>query len=1260
METLRLEYTYRETRVDADSTNHQATTISIRLPTVVSSSFSGVKQPRSIVAITQNAEDEESFRQKHLAIYSSVYHRRFSMSPRSFLWRVVENLRVLSIRVVDLSIPKNVVDSYTYTLRFTFPHSISPTCIAFSDSKERDVLSVFVLTDSKQIWTLSLRPDFFSKTSSMDQSMLDWCDVYSPRSLGIKTPYRLVALNENELLISFHDGALARLERNEDTTGSPWKEQQYNEGGWSHSFRSMVPFHGASGIYHEGHYVQPSAATSIASTVKTFDSITYIFTVTIDHRLRIWNLDTGKIAYTGDILTQELEFQDEAKQIIDPSQSRLVQVINNKRVGTLCITYSPISSGEFKFWDVAPEIDGSLTLTDLLPNSTLIPQAPSSEIWTVADFVAIHDRAYDDRINIWVLWKNNVTYQLLKLEFSTRVDAHVQNVWTEGWKAVALDQLRDTPIPKILDCDPSDVTDKWLEFILYPGRFSTATIETGLAIYEQGLGIEKDISCKSRSLPDRICTSIASTAILARSSDGSLDFDQFRSATHTQWMRFYRLLIDLHDQRGEALSLVIDPDGETPWVILADGLSIIRESSHLEKIWHKSTSLIDKKDRVPLLLFAAANFRNSISETFSFACNSFLREEVCQEPRFTLRTRMQQFYERCDFATHIGDEEFEELLRNLDGDFTNITVEVYTAIIELMSPFKNKDKNSKKSQKDSVLTKFGNQIIVKGIQQIVLLYRSICIDQLILLILIENEIVNNEDEEERVIQIETAPIYNKLIFILSRLELISWLTSTQILLPGIKNSATATHSSTFSLLKTNPITTISNNTAVVTNPNPKLKDSHQKTTKLNPETVTIFEGFLGRLFSLDRSTIAKKYHRNLSAHITEILVKISTTTTTTNTYFSNLQNCNINNDNDNDDDSKYELCPTAIQCFLLKHERPDLALDCAMQFVDNDPFPTYILGRVYLAAMELSTAALFFKKAAVGMALSNPLKQHDQQQRSSSYIEIIDFLTESEIQLFFNSGLAKYYFHIMTLFQKGQFYSYVTEFAQLSHQLLGADNGHGDENIRKQIQSHLFNAALYTARYDVAYSALTQFTNPTLQNTSLRTLITKMCETSNSSYLIELPFVGMQDRVDSILSQKCHETINILSGIPYHKILYAWRIKQSNFRGAASVLLNRLQRLRQLENADQMIESHQLETPITQQYISLINTLCCVDPKQAWVFQEAEKSENQTSMRQGQMPKRKVITLSDLRSDYQAELDRLAAIHNNQFQFEGGDAMNIL
>ncbi len=40
--------------------------------------------------------------------------------------------------------------------------------------------------------------------------------------------------------------------------------------------------------------------------------------------------------------------------------------------------------------------------------------------------------------------------------------------------------------------------------------------------------------------------------------------------------------------------------------------------------------------------------------------------------------------------------------------------------------------------------------------------------------------------------------------------------------------------------------------------------------------------------------------------------------------------------------------------------------------------------------------------------------------------------------------------------------------------------------------------------------------------------------------------------------------------------------------------------------------------------------------------------------------KRKVITLSDVRKDYQDELDRLALIESNQFAFTNGDEMDVL
>jgi nuclear pore complex protein Nup160 len=206
------------------------------------------------------------------------------------------------------------------------------------------------------------------------------------------------------------------------------------------------------------------------------------------------------------------------------------------------------------------------------------------------------------------------------------------------------------------------------------------------------------------------------------------------------------------------------------------------------------------------------------------------------------------------------------------------------------------------------------------------------------------------------------------------------------------------------------------------------------------------------------------------------------------------------------------------------------------------------------------------------------------------------------------------------------------------------------------MHSRLFNAAIQTARYELAHSLLSLFTNNALQHSSLRTLVTKMCETSHVVQLINLPFISLQDDVDEILAQKCQNIVDVTVGTPYHKILYAWRIKRSDFRGAAAICFDCLQRLEYSGDGGKILGDDGLETPVTKQYVALINALSCVDPKQAWILAE----EIPKKSARGTQPKRKVITLEDVRKAYQEELDRIAAINNNQFAFAGGDEMDVL
>lgn len=268
-----------------------------------------------------------------------------------------------------------------------------------------------------------------------------------------------------------------------------------------------------------------------------------------------------------------------------------------------------------------------------------------------------------------------------------------------------------------------------------------------------------------------------------------------------------------------------------------------------------------------------------------------------------------------------------------------------------------------------------------------------------------------------------------------------------------------------------------------------------------------------------------------------------------------------------------------------------------------------------------------------------------------------------------NSGLANYYAHIVSLFDRHKVFSYVIEFARLSLQFARAPDA---KIVRTEMASRLFTASTSISRFEMAHATLLSMQDRALQHSCLRRLVERMCETSQTSELIALPFSGLQEEVDDILYQKCRATNEVVRGTPYHKILYAWRITHNDYRGAAAVLHDRLQKLRQAGEANRVssagLGADVLDTPVTKQFLMLINALSCVDPKQAWITVEdadegavpvtASEGEAKSGVKGG--PRRKVVTLAELRRQYQAELDRVAAIQNNQFGLAAEDDVMVI
>lgn len=916
---------YKEARLNIEPA-FPGSTISLTLPASTTSTFSSRPVPKRTVITEQYIDqDEEAFAKRHLASEGSMFFRRHHEYPRSFLWRILDNRKALEIQSADLDQDFNHKFEANLTLILQFAAPIRPFCVAFADSEERDALTVFAITTANELYTITLHRDFFMKPAASEQEIGDWCKRSSPTLFMNRVPYRLVAPSVHELLVSLDDGAILYMtKKNKDDV--VWSEATYQQNNWS--LGSFLSWKGQQSVRFDNADLDSSAAAAISLSPDN----KHIFSVCLNHRLRAWNVTSGKPGVQRDLLDETHRANEKAASyFIGPSQSTLMAIVNipGGVDGALyyVVTYSP-RKHQFKFWGIRDADDTNLGIYDAKPEVSFIPPVDdlmNTTVWTLEEFFIIPGPAGWRGAELWIRARSGPSSKVYSVRFDlTDESARLEHTWQNDWISVdsgllTVDGLKQDPAnPSERDMEASELyevglTEQWLDFFFYPGRFTVATLETALLIFRRGLDRSRSgRGAVKGSLKERICTTVAIFASLKQ--NGTIDSDEYENAMTAQWQAFYGLVKDLHKRRGESLSLAYDYELEMPWLVLSDYLSAIRKGSHSEIIALNAPALSSSHLSGPLrksiasqesrniskLLNAASSFRRGLPSSVHPQFRRQVESELFQSRSMSVIDRMEILEQNSDLFRQVSEDDVSLLVEELGTDVKDLTTEMFLRAIAL-----NQETEPTRTSSKKQITRFGLSALVRVSQETLDTHYNVMLDLLVLILfMIEEDISEDFDASE---------IFTEIVNQLKDCTILTWLVSTVW-------SHQASTGPSSEVMMTSFYETFRNS-------------------RKFPITQTVLEGIFG--------------HRSFNTPLPRGL-KTRLFTYWTREWLSEVFKENF--------DSGVE----EIMGVLLLQKEYSLALDFS-RFLAEGNWATYLKGRMHMALGENTLASVCFQKAAYNL-----------------------------------------------------------------------------------------------------------------------------------------------------------------------------------------------------------------------------------------------------------------------------------------------------
>ncbi|WBW70886.1 nucleoporin, WD repeat Nup120 [Schizosaccharomyces osmophilus] len=518
-----------------------------------------------VEAEEQNFDCESILKGELIAFDSGVFTRKTNLFPRCVHWNVFKNQTLV---LSEVSLKKDSTSIPSFNIRIHFPSQLLKNCVTFGFDDEKDELSLFVITSTRVLYSIQLKPEWFlSSNPTVDEG---WCTCYRPPSFLTKSPSHATGVDRSSLFVTFISGGLVKL--NKSLNNDQIREEHYHDSRYMASIRHYLTLQA-----FKDEYRPPNSIVSMAYNHRYH----YLLTLSMDHTLKIWNSLNG-------VLLENISFEPLPVQnsnalsylSIDSSTQSYVSVYHpNDTHGYFSLYKFELDQDDGSFLNLSPIV------TKITP-----PNLPDDEYlpWTLLKTSLICLDEDNKHFSLFLAWKSNLHAVVQRAEIVPNIDQTAKVLWkTTKKNTVTNFDKFSFDIPTTISF--GDVSEIWIDNLLKNKYISPESLQLAFLCYQKvnpytsKSKMDSLLSASINELMKEITTMIiGSVPVQPEFGSSSFDYPAYRQTLYNEWERFAKLTLYLDSFGNELLNIEVDSNSKNTYVCYASKIGVLRQPVNIE------------------------------------------------------------------------------------------------------------------------------------------------------------------------------------------------------------------------------------------------------------------------------------------------------------------------------------------------------------------------------------------------------------------------------------------------------------------------------------------------------------------------------------------------------------------------------------------------------------------------------------------------------------------------------------------------------